>query len=486
MLSTELINRTNEDIEFRKENVKHLQNRIVKLDGIDKTLYDQGIVKIETDLFEDIENVNRGFADVANAYDDRIASGCSTDMFWRLIGRNTISSPNSYAIECTKLNSGGYSLTTSSINVGTGMTLGLGASVGYIGVTGIVTYYPVNTNYEGDDNPDVVDDAYFGFDRRNRYGMKYYSEPYDRDIGDTVVGKFIGTCKAGATTVTVMQPIGLGLTFRVGQLVSVAKTSVFRDTREITGITSVADFDLRAIPGIGTTAGTVNLLTLNLSVIADAKAPEVDGSFVEFTLLDDPDQFQDQGRRAYEIEFTKNPFSPQTISIATTANIGVGVSVFLTQTGELSNERSWNPNLEVLGTPEPKVSAGQEFYRVGFGHAPTVTSFSDELAEEGMIRSVTNLSMGIYMDLNDCSSAIENGITSSLGISSTRETDFNGVESETQLKIDASNALRTERNDISIQIFGIRKIIGEENNRIDKLEQLGTYIRNTTIRDLVE
>ena len=128
----------------------------------------------------------------------------------------------------------------------------------------------------------------------------------------------------------------------------------------------------------------------------------------------------------------------------------------------------------MLGTPEPKVSAGQEFYRVGFGHAPTVTSFSDELAEEGMIRSVTNLSMGIYMDLNDCSSAIENGITSSLGISSTRETDFNGVESETQLKIDASNALRTERNDISIQIFGIRKIIGEENNRIDKLEHFGS------------
>ena len=81
MLSTELINKANEDIEFRKANLNHLQNKIVTLDGIDKTLYDQGIVKIETDLLGDIENVNRGFADVSNAYQDRIDSGCRTDLF---------------------------------------------------------------------------------------------------------------------------------------------------------------------------------------------------------------------------------------------------------------------------------------------------------------------------------------------------------------------------------------------------------------------
>lgn len=489
MLSTELINKANEDIEFRKANLNHLQNKIVTLDGIDKTLYDQGIVKIETDLLGDIENVNRGFADVSNAYQDRIDSGCRTDLFWRLVGFNSSSSPVSYNLECTKLNSGGYSLTTSSIasqDEGDD-PIGLGASVGYVGATGIVTYYPANSNFEGDPGAGVVDDPYFGFDRRNRYGLKYYSEPYDKDVGNTVVGKFIGTCGAGSTVITVMQPVGLGLTLTTGQIVSCAKTSVINSSspREIIGITTVADFDLRAIPGIGTTAGTVNLIEVDLALGDFAKAPEADGSFVEFTILDDPDEFKGISRRKYSIPFTSNPFVPQTISVASTETVGTGVSVFLTQTGDLPNQRSWDPGLELLGTPEPKVSAGQEFYRVGFGHAPT-TGVGDELAEEGDLRTVTSLSLGIYTELDDCSSDIENAITNSLGISSTRETDFTGVDSETQLKLDASNALRTERNEIQLQIHGIRKIIGEENDKIDKLEQLITYIKNNTIRDLVE
>lgn len=481
MLSTELINKANEDIVFATENLKHLQNKIVELDGVEKLLYDQGIVKLELDVLEDIEHVNRGFASVSNAYDDRIVSGCRTDMFWRLVGIDTSAIPNEYVLECTKLNSGGYSLTTSSIASPTG----LGESVGYVGATGIVTYYPANSNYEGNPGIGVVDNPYFGFDRRNRYGLKYYSEPYGVDIGDTVVGKFIGTCSAGQTTVTVMQPVGVGLTFEVGQLVSVAKTSVFSATREIIGLTTVADFDLRAIPGIGTTAGTVNLLTLDFAVGDDAKAPEADGSFVEFTLLDDPEGFQDQGRRAYEIAFTKNPFVPQTISIATTATVGIGVSVFLTQTGDLPNQRSWNANLEALNTPEPRVSAGQQFYTEGFSHAPI--TFSSDRASEGVRRNVTSLtSSNIYLELSSCSSNIENAITDALGISSARETSLISEESNTLLKLDAAQALRDERNNVSIQIFGIRKIIGEENSKIDKLERLKTFIDNSTISDVVQ
>jgi|TARA_R100000030_G_scaffold30025_1_gene22099 Arc/MetJ family transcription regulator len=485
MLSTELRNQANEDIVFTTENLKHLQNKIVELDGVDKALYDQGIVKLELDVLADLENVNRGFADVKDAYDDRIVSGCRTDMFWRLVGIDSMSDPINYNLECTRLNSGGYSLTTSSIayQEDGDEPIGLGASVGYVGATGIVTYYPANANYEGDPAPGIVDDPYFGFDRRNRYGLKYYIEPYGVDIGDTVVGKFIGTCSAGSQTVTVMQPVGIGLTFEVGQLVSVAKTSVFTATREITGLTTVADFDLRAIPGIGTTAGTVNLLTLNLAVGDDASAPEVDGSFVEFTLLDDPDEFQDQGRRAYEIEFTKNPFVPQTIAIATTETVGVGVSVFLTQTGDLPNERSWNSNLEPLGTPEPKVSAGQEFYRVGFAHAPMS---GGSRATEGTVISVDDITLGIYQKLDDCSTAVEDAITDALGISSTRETALISQEADTLLKLDASQALRDERNDVSIQIFGIRKIIGEENDKVDKLERLKVFLDNSTITDVVE
>ena len=88
--------------------------------------------------------------------------------------------------------------------------------------------------------------------------------------------------------------------------------------------------------------------------------------------------------------------------------------------------------------------------------------------------------------MDDCSSDVEDAITDALGISSTRETALISQEADTLLKLDASQALRDERNDVSIQIFGIRKIIGEENDKVDKLERLKVFLDNSTITDVVE
>ena len=280
-----------------------------------------------------------------------------------------------------------------------------------------------------------------------------------------------------------MQPVGAGLTFREGQLVSVAKTSVFQTTRTIAGISTQADFDLRVIPGIGTTGVTVNILTLDLAVGAGASAPEPDGSFVEFTVLDDPAEFQDEGRRKYAIDFNKNPFVPQSISVATTSTLGTGVSVFLSNTGALPNAQSWDPGTIFLGESEPNVSGGQEFYKVGFGHAPMS---GGSAATEGEEIQVTNLSLaGIYSELPACSSEIEDAITNTLGISSASETALIDVESDVLLKLDAAQALRDNRNDIQLQIFGIRKILGDINVKVDRQERLQTVLGFSTVSDTI-
>ena len=46
MLSTDLIKRAQEDIEFKVMNIEKLQDQIVEFDD-QKSLYDEGIVKIE-------------------------------------------------------------------------------------------------------------------------------------------------------------------------------------------------------------------------------------------------------------------------------------------------------------------------------------------------------------------------------------------------------------------------------------------------------
>ena len=209
MLSDDLLKRLKEDIDFKRENVDTLIDQIIETDD-QKKVYSKGIRRLEKTVLVSIETVNKTFDDVAdvavcafpfrapvNAYQAAIDSDCRSDLFWRVIDVNNVTELPEYTLECTRLNFGGYRLTGSNLST-VDFTVGLGATVGFVGTSGNVTYYPVNQTYanifeEEFPSADITNDPYFGFDRRNRYGLKYYSEPYDKDIGDTLVGEFIST-----------------------------------------------------------------------------------------------------------------------------------------------------------------------------------------------------------------------------------------------------------------------------------------------------
>ena len=86
MLSTELVKRAQEDIDFKKMNIEKLQDQIVEFDD-QKSLYDEGIVKIETTLLNRLDDVNKSFNLIADAYQSAIDSGCKSDLFWRITDR---------------------------------------------------------------------------------------------------------------------------------------------------------------------------------------------------------------------------------------------------------------------------------------------------------------------------------------------------------------------------------------------------------------
>ena len=489
MLSTELVKRAQEDIDFKTMNIEKLQDQIVEFDD-QKSLYDEGIVKIETTLLNRLDDVNKSFDAVSEAYDAAIASDCKSDLFWRVVDFLSGGEEDEFTLECTRLNPGGYSLTDTNI-VG---IAGIGSTVAYVGVTGIVTYYPASQTYgnEIEEINDFVNNPYFGFDRRNRYGLKIYSEPFDKDIGDTLIGEFIGTCSIGSTELTVMQSVGAGLTFGVGQIiVSAGKPTIFPNNAKIVGI-STALKDIRSIPstGIGSTAVTVNILSMNTVCGAPASAPESDGSFVEFRALDDPIAFRFGGRKRYDIPFNQDPFTPQTISIANTSILGTGISAYIDNSGVNVKFASWNSALKFLplehgGQVEPEVGAGQAFYRVGFGHAPvdggTRASEGDRITVTAPLSSNT-----LYTSLTACSTQIDDAITNALGISSTKETALTTQGSENVILEQSNNALRTERNRIQLGIHGTRKILGQLNEEMDELESLQILINSTTVSDVVQ
>ena len=457
MLSTELIKRASEDIEFKQLNIDKLQDQIVELDD-QKSLYDQGILKLETELLNRLDEVNESFNLIADAYQDRIDADCKSDLFWRITDRISSTPVDFFELECTRLNPGGYSLTGTNID----SAAGIGSTVAYVGATGIVTFYPGSLTY-GNDIPEVndfVNDPYFGFDRRNLYGLKYYSEPYDKDIGDTLIGEFIGTCSIGSTEITVMQAVGTGITFGVGQIVvSAGKTAIFPNNANIVGVGTTTK-DIRIIPstGIGSTGVVVNILTVDTVCGAPASAPETDGSFVEFRVLDDPVAFRTGGR---------------------IDNSGIPVTF-----------ASWNQGLKFLpldfgGQVEPEVGAGQVFFRQGFGHAPMNGINRADEGDTTTVR-VNALASGLYQQLSACSTEVEEKVTEKIGISSALETALTAQDADNQLLLGSSQALRDERNSLQLGIHGIRKVLGELNKEYDKLEILKEYIGLTTVSDVVE
>ena len=109
-------------------------------------------------------------------------------------------------------------------------------------------------------------------------------------------------------------------------------------------------------------------------------------------------------------------------------------------------------------------------------------------AEEGDTTTVrvSDLHLGLYEQLSDCSSAINDEISNAIGISSTKETALTAQNSDNVILANSVQALRRERNRIQLGIHGTRKILGTINEEMDELESLQVLLNNTTTSDVVQ
>lgn len=467
-----LSERLKQDIKEKKQrkidNINHFKEQILITDAL-KEDYDNGIKVIDTDLFADITAVNDTLVGVQSAYQNRIDAGCRTDLFWSLVSYIPGSSgppptATSYSITCRKLSPVGYGGSISVIDSSGGITT----------YTSDVTLIP-------------------GIESDNLHGIKYYDQPYLKDIGDTTIGSFVGVVGTASTILAIVSQSSqeLASSFEVGNLVICSKNGVFSgENNKIVGfgsttITGISTNIINDVVGIATTSLNVSTIILETATVGFSSLPESDGSYVEFTVVTDTTTFDEENPRfKYRVKFTKNPFSPEQIGILNSNNLGIGISIHYDNSGNPSETQSWKPELAGVKKndekiKEPKVGAGKIYNIVGFTSRP-VNPVTGNPVTEGTTISVSSL-MGIYSVISPpggCT-ALENQLTTAISTRNTAESNISAGFSSIQKKVDASNGLRKERSEYSLKIWGLRQSIGGESDRVDDYEALETYINDT-------
>tara|TARA_R100001443_G_scaffold5648_3_gene14409 strand:- start:576 stop:2189 length:1614 start_codon:yes stop_codon:yes gene_type:complete len=535
MLSSDLVQKASDVLERKLEQITVLQDQIVILDN-EKTDYDYAISNLDTVLVTEAKKVNDSFQEVEEAYQGRLDSGCRSDLVWQVVlfsddGEGT----DEYDLRCIKLNTDGY-----ADKVGVGTTT---ITVITPGGGGQLQSFPVNTAADigfGVDNTGTstilgstgltttINGSKFGFDIRHKYALQVYNEPYARDIGDTFKSSFIGTIAQSGSIITVMEPLGAGLSesFGLGNIVIPDDPAIFSGTAKITGI-ATASVDLSVVPnltGINTNSQLVNILTVDQTSNKDIKLN--DNTFTSFKVIGDPDEFANEGRTKFILPnrpltdrfgdvmspaqnpggltqngFDTDPFVPQEVGILSTSTVGTGVSIKLDVTGQPEVPQSWDPNeagfiveFNDRGDPlagpveEPKVGGGKMYYPVGFASQPMRAGGGSAAVEGDQLSSITDGDFAqLYQTLSDCSTGVANTVTEKLGISSTAETAFLADEGDNNILIETTNALRAQRNDeYSIRIWGMRQALTKLNEEVDVQIRLKDVLGISTALNIID
>jgi hypothetical protein len=169
-------------------------------------------------------------------------------------------------------------------------------------------------------------------------------------------------------------------------------------------------------------------------------------------------------------------------------NIGIGRNIEYDNSGNLPNTQSWKPENAIQGVEdvpnvvEPSVGAGKIYYKEGFTQRPINPSNNDP-AVEGQTITVFFLT-NLYQSLSSCPTQ-ETNLTNKINIRDLKEAEFANELGEFNTLLQASSALRSERDIYNSRIWGLRQSIGGEIREIDRYNALDTYIKSSSVTNIV-
>jgi hypothetical protein len=462
--SREIIAELKQELELKIKQREGILDRLSLVDiEIDKM--DKLIEGIDADAIGATDIINQSITPVKTAYDERITSGCRTDLIWR--------QTDSFTQWVTSGSGDGASLSQ-------------------------VTF----TVYEVKKNSDV-------YDYEPYQGLKYYQKPTNRDYGSNLITEFDGYLSLGSTVVGVNSATSVPSEIKIGDTISdnldnpVAFTT--GDLPEVVGFGSTtivgvvttlvggistgsyifANFGAGSITGLttgmillepevsGMSTSYVGVLTTNgytsivgfgsttqtieyydevgivststlvvPSLILDKPATNYleEGNFRVGILTTIPALFISTTSLASfasttvyvirntpnideDFNYEKNPNSPVKIGIIDASTVGQGHSVFYDASGDPNKTESWKPekardevkykgDVIVKEVKEPKVGAGRAEYYIGTKQWPTITTCTSSGGEMPIITCTTTYApLGTKVTIGGTATSVSIGYT---------------------------------------------------------------------------
>lgn len=196
-----------------------------------------------------------------------------------------------------------------------------------------------------------------------------------------------------------------------------------------------------------------------------------------------------------------NPFSPQTIGIMNSSNLGIGTYIAYNNTGESPTTKSWRPELkaDALGTKgtefyvpavtEPVVGSGLIWYKKGFRFRPVKFDQSNTYsiftlsgsygsspptnirpAKEGdTITTIGDMEDYLLERLPE-NQDLNNKLNQKLQEARTAVSNLQNSTSALNLLIKMSNTLRETRDDSNTDIWGKRNLLGYLQGQLSGLQ----------------
>merc|ERR1711965_1230486 len=144
-----------------------------------------------------------------------------------------------------------------------------------------------------------------------------------------------------------------------------------------------------------------------------------------------------------------------------------------------------NPDLlpdENVKITKPIVGAGKIYYPIGFDQKPILANGNN--ASEGDVRTFVG-SLGFlqqaYASLSACD---DTAVNAAISARNTAEAALSGSNSFPE-KLSLVNAIRSKRNNINIQIWAYRGMIGNSENELTKNEDFMNNLDSSPYKDLI-
>ena len=498
-----------EIIDNEKISKEECKEQIVLLETA-KERFQEPAAILDKALYKQVTEVNDKRELVSAAYQARIDSGCKSDLFWRVVGFSTYQvgglppTYSLYNLRCEKISKYFERVEDNLIDPNINSTSVTRAD-SWTGTAVTSTAYTLSRV----DDKLKLSNSFAGVgELDDRDGLKLYTEPYTKDLIDTLVAESYGIISLGSDKLTLLSPFTDDISdIAVDNIVS-CEPNPFGAEQSATvlsvGSTSIdlGQYDPAITGGISTTT-TVPYITLDTASTLDfSEIPLNDGTYPSFQFSISPDEID---KKEFAVDFEESPYVPQTIKMLEFDSLnkankqidGNGIKIVRTNEGYDTKIAKWNAQLEGFPNPEdldntveePLVSAGQELYILGFDEKPLRQNGND--AQEGDTYDIdtgdsqTFPSSGLYESLPSCSSAVDDAITDAISAKNAASNAWNDVNNNVESRLDLSNALKAEINFINLRIWSLRVQLGDSDSIIKSKQDFNEKIISSGLLELL-